>query len=82
MSVHEAGDGGFQFFSLPGGRKSYFRTAPFRTLAGRRRTTVLALILIASPVWGSSVPRRMFSLNEALKSTAPDIGRESRTNAK
>ena len=26
-----------------------------------------------------TVPRRMFSLNEALKSTAPDIGRESRT---
>jgi hypothetical protein len=40
VTLHEAGDGGFQFFSLPGGRKSYFRTAPFRTLAGRRRTTV------------------------------------------
>src|SRR5215467_7547246 len=26
--------------------------ASFRALAGRRRTTVLALILIASPVWG------------------------------
>ena len=30
--------------------ESYFRIASFRALAGRRRTTVLALILMASPV--------------------------------
>ena len=33
MSLHEAGDGGFQFFSLPGGRKSYFRTARMKRSA-------------------------------------------------
>jgi hypothetical protein len=44
--------GGIQFYFLPGGRKCYFRTASLRTLEGRRRTTVFALILIDSPVWG------------------------------
>src|SRR5258707_10118929 len=32
--------------------KNYFRIASFNAFAGRRRTTVLALILIASPVCG------------------------------
>src|ERR1700681_4666479 len=35
----------------------YFRTASLNALAGRKRTTVLALILICSPVWGLR-PRR------------------------
>src|SRR5882762_11508697 len=32
--------------------KNYFRIASFNAFAGRRRTTVLALILMASPVCG------------------------------
>src|ERR1700743_1828213 len=33
-------------------RKNYFRTASLSAFDGRKRTTVFALILIASPVWG------------------------------
>src|ERR1700733_264542 len=33
-------------------RRSYLRTASLSAFDGRRRTTVFALILIASPVWG------------------------------
>ena len=32
--------------------ENYFSTASLNAFAGRRRTTVLALILICSPVWG------------------------------
>ena len=46
------GPGVCNFWALPCGRESYFRTASFSTFAGRRRTTVLALILICSPVCG------------------------------
>src|SRR5208282_3507081 len=37
---------------FPAKQGIYFRTASLNAFAGRRRTTVLALILIASPVWG------------------------------
>src|ERR1700685_1499927 len=32
--------------------QNYFRTASLSAFDGRKRTTVFALILIASPVWG------------------------------
>src|SRR5208282_4640970 len=37
---------------FPAKQGIYFRTASLNAFAGRRRTTVLALIWIGSPVWG------------------------------
>src|SRR5579863_421236 len=51
-------------------RKSYFRTASLSAFDGRKRTTVFALILIASPVWGL---RPMRALRCAL-TTRPNPG--------
>src|ERR1700743_3155212 len=51
-------------------RKNYFRTASLSAFDGRRRTTVFALILIASPVWGL---RPMRALRCAL-TTRPNPG--------
>ena len=41
---------GFSISNSPQREENYFRTASFRAFAGRRRTTVFALILICSPV--------------------------------
>src|ERR1700727_578069 len=51
-------------------RKNYFRTASLSAFDGRKRTTVFALILIASPVWGL---RPMRALRCAL-TTRPNPG--------
>src|ERR1700685_3511686 len=50
--------------------QNYFRTASLSAFDGRKRTTVFALILIASPVWGL---RPMRALRCAL-TTRPNPG--------